>query len=167
MHELLNDRTEMLFFCFLTQLIWQVQDLYFSEDAAAAGVTTVAAYQLWSNPHDDPPWKVRWQLLKRIACGVKGPECMKLQLHAVIYVGVEVVDAMQDVVPHFRHLASKELQPFGAAGAQAETNPKLQHRTSAVSSHVKKNCCRWLSVRTWMVLHNNYLRAEAILVLAF
>ncbi|CAL8467744.1 g7282 [Coccomyxa elongata] len=55
-----------------------LQDLYFSEHAAAAGVTTVAAYQLWSEPHDDPPWK--------------------------------------DVVPHFRYLAAKELQPFAAAG---------------------------------------------------
>jgi len=34
-----------------------MQDLYFSETAAAAGVTTVAAYQLWSEPHDDPVWR--------------------------------------------------------------------------------------------------------------
>ena len=55
-----------------------LQELYFSEAAAAAGVTTVAAYQLWSEPRDDPVWR--------------------------------------DVVPHFRHLSSQELQPFDKAG---------------------------------------------------
>ena len=55
-----------------------LQDLYFSEAAAAAGVTTVAAYQLWSEPREDPVWR--------------------------------------DVVPHFRHLSSQELQPFDKAG---------------------------------------------------
>ena len=34
-----------------------MQELYFSEAAAAAGVTTVAAYQLWSEPHEDPVWR--------------------------------------------------------------------------------------------------------------
>lgn len=33
------------------------QDLYHSTHAAAAGITTVAAYQLWSEPHEDPPWR--------------------------------------------------------------------------------------------------------------
>lgn len=56
-----------------------LQDLYFSEAAAAAGMTTVAAYQLWSQPHENPVWR--------------------------------------DVVPHFRHLSSQELQPFDKAGA--------------------------------------------------
>ncbi|EIE24709.1 FAD-linked reductase, C-terminal domain-containing protein [Coccomyxa subellipsoidea C-169] len=35
--------------------LWE--DLYFSEHASGAGVTTVAAYQLWSEPHEDPAWK--------------------------------------------------------------------------------------------------------------
>lgn len=35
-----------------------LQDLYFSEHASGAGVTKVAAYQLWSEPHEDPSWKV-------------------------------------------------------------------------------------------------------------
>ncbi|CAK0763482.1 hypothetical protein CVIRNUC_003062 [Coccomyxa viridis] len=34
-----------------------LQDLYFSDAASAAGITTVAAYQLWSQPHEDPVWK--------------------------------------------------------------------------------------------------------------
>ncbi len=34
-----------------------MQDLYFSDAASAAGITTVAAYQLWSQPHEDPVWK--------------------------------------------------------------------------------------------------------------
>ena len=55
-----------------------MQDLYFSKAASAAGITTVAAYQLWSQPHEDPVWR--------------------------------------DVVPHFRHLSSQELQPFEKAG---------------------------------------------------
>ena len=55
------------------------QDLYFSEAASAAGVTTVAAYQLWSQPREDPVWR--------------------------------------DVVPHFRHLSTQELQPFEKAGS--------------------------------------------------
>jgi hypothetical protein len=54
------------------------QELYFSEHAGAAGVTTVAAYQLWSEAHDEPVWR--------------------------------------DIVPHFRHLSERELQPFGMSG---------------------------------------------------
>ena len=54
------------------------QELYFSADAAGTGMTMVSAYQLWSQPHEEPPWK--------------------------------------DVVPHFRHLTARELDPFEAAG---------------------------------------------------
>jgi hypothetical protein len=55
-----------------------MQELYFSPDAAATGVSMVSAYQLWSQPHEQPPWR--------------------------------------DVVPHFRQLSARELQPFEAAG---------------------------------------------------